>query len=66
MCVRNRWITAATNGGAEKEFWRGKMDAASRYTLSYTLSKGVTTFTVRYKDVEDWYPASYATATLSC
>jgi hypothetical protein len=58
------WITASTDGGAEKEFWRGKMDTTGRYTLTYALPRGTTTFTVRYHDTEDWYPDGYATATL--
>jgi hypothetical protein len=58
------WITASTDGGAEKEIWRGKMDATGKYTLTYPLPRGVTTFTVRYHDFENWYPDGYATATL--
>lgn len=59
------WITASVNGGVEKELWRGKMDASGRYSLTYTLPRGTTTFTVRYQDFENWYPPGYATATLS-
>jgi hypothetical protein len=58
------WITASTNGGAEQEFWRGKLDASGRYTLTYSLPRGATTFTVRYHDYYRFYPDGYATATL--
>ncbi|WP_433316860.1 hypothetical protein [Micromonospora chersina] len=58
------WITASTNGGAEREFWRGKMDASGRYTLTYSLPRGTTTFTVRYRDYWQFYPDGYATAVL--
>ncbi|RZU73653.1 hypothetical protein EV384_2071 [Micromonospora kangleipakensis] len=58
------WITASTNGGAEREFWRGKLDASGRYTLTYSLPRGTTTFTVRYRDYYQFYPDGYATATL--
>jgi hypothetical protein len=59
------WITASTNGGAEREFWRGRMDASGKYSLTYALPKGTTTLTVRFKDFEDWYPAGYDTVTLT-
>ncbi|MDZ5446720.1 hypothetical protein U2F26_29025 [Micromonospora sp. 4G57] len=58
------WITASTNGGAEREFWRGKMDVSGRYTLTYSLPRGATTFTVRYRDYYQFYPDGYATAVL--
>ncbi|MFF4891955.1 YncE family protein [Micromonospora chersina] len=58
------WITASTNGGAEREFWRGKLDASGRYTLTYSLPRGTTTFTVRYRDYWQFYPDGYATAVL--
>ncbi|MFE9658173.1 hypothetical protein [Micromonospora sp. NPDC006431] len=58
------WITASTNGGAEREFWRGKLDASGKYTLTYALPRGTTTFTVRYHDYYQFYPDGYATATL--
>ncbi|MEV0426474.1 hypothetical protein [Micromonospora sp. NPDC050495] len=56
------WITASTNGGAEREFWRGKLDASGRYNLTYSLPRGTTTFTVRYRDYWQFYPDGYATA----
>jgi hypothetical protein len=59
------WITASTNGGAEREFWRGRMDASGKYTLTYALPKGTTTLTVRFKDFEDWYPDGYDTVTFT-
>jgi len=55
------WITASSNGGPEREFWRGPMDAPSPYELTYSLPHGTTTFTVRYKDYWGWYPDGYAT-----
>ncbi|MFC4018383.1 YncE family protein [Micromonospora sp. GCM10011542] len=58
------WITASTNGGAEREFWRSKLDASGKYTLTYSLPRGTTTFTVRYRDYWQFYPDGYATATL--
>ncbi|MFG1839440.1 hypothetical protein ACGFH8_13500 [Micromonospora sp. NPDC049175] len=58
------WITASTNGGGEREFWRDKLDATGRYTLTYSLPRGTTTFTVRYRDYYQFYPDGYATATL--
>ncbi len=58
------WITASTDGGAEREFWRSKMDASGRHTRTYSLPRGTTTFTVRYRDFEQFYPDGYATATL--
>ncbi|MGW5667044.1 hypothetical protein [Micromonospora sp. NPDC003776] len=58
------WITASTNGGPEQEFWRGKLDASGRYALTYSLPRGTTTFTVRYRDYYQFYPDGYATAVL--
>ena len=58
------WVTASTNGGAEREINRGRMDSSGRYTFTYPLPKGTTTFTARYHDTENWYPDGYATATL--
>ena len=58
------WVTASTNGGAEREINRGRMDSSGRYTFAYALPRGATTFTARYHDTEDWYPDGYATATL--
>jgi hypothetical protein len=57
------WITASTNGGAEKEFGRGRMDTTGKASATYALPKGTTTFTVHYKDFEGWYPPGYDTAT---
>ncbi len=59
------WITASTDGGAEREFWRGRMDSSGEYGVTYALPKGTTTFTVRFKDFEDWYPPGYDTVTLT-
>lgn len=59
------WITASTNGGTEKEIWRGNMDATGQYSLTYSLPKGATTFTVRFHDNEGWYPDGYATTTVN-
>jgi WD40 repeat protein len=59
------WITASTDGGPEVEFWRGPMNASGTYTKTYVLPRGTTTFTVRYKDFYDWYPAGFDTATLT-
>lgn len=59
------WITASTNGGPEVEFWRGPMDASGTYSKTYALPRGTTTFTVRYKDYDDWYPAGYDAVTLT-
>lgn len=59
------WITAATDGGAEREIWRSTMDPSGEHSLTYELPKGVTTFTVRYQDYDDWYPAGHATATVT-
>jgi hypothetical protein len=59
------WITASTNGGAEREFWRGRMDGSGTYTKTYALPKGTTKFTVRFQDFENWYPAGYDTVTLT-
>jgi hypothetical protein len=57
------WITASSNGGPEKEFWRGEMNASGEYSLAYSLlPNGTTTFTVRFHDFEGWYPDGYATA----
>jgi len=58
------WITASTDGGAEREFWRGRLDASGSYTLSYALPRGTTTFTVRYRDYYQFYPDGYASAVL--
>ncbi|MEU1684097.1 hypothetical protein [Micromonospora sp. NPDC005707] len=58
------WITASTNGGAEREFWRGRMDTSGRYALTYSLPRGTTTFTVRYRDYWQFYPDGYAPAVL--
>ncbi|MGW9193094.1 hypothetical protein [Micromonospora chersina] len=58
------WITASTNGGAEREFWRSKMDGSGKYTLTYSLPRGTTTFTVRFRDYWQFYPDGYATAVL--
>lgn len=59
------WITASTNGGPEREFWRHAMDSPSPYALTYELPRGTTTFTVRYKDYWQWYPDGFATATVT-
>jgi hypothetical protein len=58
------WITASTNGGPEREFWRGPMSGGGPYQLTYDLSGGTTTFTVRYHDYWNWYPDGYATVTV--
>jgi hypothetical protein len=58
------WITASTNGGPEKEIWRGNMDSSGRYNLSYSLPRGTTTLRVRFHDNEGWYPDGYATTTV--
>jgi len=59
------WITASTDGGPEREFWRHAMDSPSPYQLTYSLPRGKTTFTVRYKDYWGWYPDGYATVTVT-
>ena len=59
------WITASTNGGPEREFWRHPMDSPSLYELTYSLPRGTTTFTVHYKDYWQWYPDGLATVTLT-
>jgi hypothetical protein len=59
------WITASTNGGPEREFWRGPMAGGGPYQLTYDLPAGSTTFTVRYHDYWSWYPDGYATLTIS-
>ncbi|MFE9747236.1 TolB family protein [Saccharothrix saharensis] len=58
------WITASTNGGPEREFWRGPMAPGGPHTLTYALPAGTTTFTVRYKDFWSWYPDGHSTATV--
>ncbi|ONI91825.1 hypothetical protein ALI22I_07035 [Saccharothrix sp. ALI-22-I] len=58
------WITASTNGGPEREFWRGPMADGGPHSLTYALPFGTTKFTVRYKDYWGWYPDGYATATV--
>jgi hypothetical protein len=63
-CDHFWWVTASTNGGAERKINRGRLDSSGRYTFTYALPKGATTFTARYHDTEDWYPDGYATATL--
>lgn len=59
------WITASTNGGPEREFWRHAMESPGTYELTYSLPQGTTTFTVRYKDYWGWYPDGYATVTIT-
>jgi hypothetical protein len=59
------WVTASTNGGPETEFMRGPMDETGHLTDTFPLPRGTTTFTVQYKEFEDWYPAATATATLT-
>lgn len=58
------WITASTNGGPEREFWRGPMAPGGPHTLTYALPSGTTTFTVRYKDFWSWHPDGHSTATV--
>lgn len=59
------WVTASTNGGAEKEFMRGPMDETGHLSGTYYLPRGTTTFTVRYVDFDGWYPPGVATTTLT-
>jgi hypothetical protein len=59
------WITASTNGGPEQEIWRGRMDSTGTYRGTYSLPRGTTTLTVRFKDFEDWYPPGYDTVTVT-
>ncbi|MFJ6673214.1 TolB family protein [Actinosynnema sp. NPDC091369] len=58
------WITASTNGGPEREFWRGPMAPGGPHALTYALPAGTTTFTVRYKDFWSWYPDGHSTTTV--
>ncbi|NUT52314.1 MAG: hypothetical protein HOV94_34220 [Saccharothrix sp.] len=58
------WITASTDGGPEREFWRGPMAPGGPHSLTYALPNGTTTFTVRYQDYWGWYPDGHATATV--
>ncbi|MER7243305.1 hypothetical protein [Kribbella sp. NPDC000426] len=58
-------LYAGTDGAAETYIGGAEMTAVGTYTVTYALPRGTTTFTARYTDSENWYPAATVTATLT-
>jgi hypothetical protein len=62
---RHWWQLYATTGGIERAIGPGELTASGTETRTYPLPKGTTTFTVRYKDNEDWYPPGSASTSVT-
>lgn len=58
-------VYASPDGAAERLIGNPEMTSTGTYTATYSLPRGSTTFTARYKDFENWYPPTSATTTLT-